>query len=88
MGQEIDLMVNYPRPLRKVDDRGQRKTPEDQNIARRFGKEEVIKWKSKEDNVFASLANGESSQILATKRELYEDYVMYCKDISKTHRGS
>ena len=58
------------------------------HYARRFGKEDVIKWKSKEDNVFASLANGESSQILATKRELYEDYVMYCKDISKTHRGS
>ncbi|NEW97828.1 class I SAM-dependent methyltransferase [Rhodopseudomonas sp. BR0G17] len=39
MGQEIDLLVNYPRTTRNVDERGQTKSEEDRAIARRFGKE-------------------------------------------------
>ena len=39
MGKEIDLMVNYPRSKRDVKDRGIRKTPEDQKLARKFSKE-------------------------------------------------
>ena len=39
MGQEIDLMVNYPKTKRNVDDRGATKTEEDRAIARKFGKE-------------------------------------------------
>ncbi|NEV79331.1 class I SAM-dependent methyltransferase [Rhodopseudomonas sp. BR0C11] len=39
MGQEIDLLVNYPRTKRNVDERGQTKSEEDRAIARRFGKE-------------------------------------------------
>lgn len=37
MGQEIDLMVNYPRAKRNVEARGQEKTEEDRAIARQFG---------------------------------------------------
>lgn len=39
MGIEIDLLVNYPKSKRNVEDRGQTKTEEDRSIARRFGKE-------------------------------------------------
>jgi len=39
MGKEIDLMVNYPRTKRDVNERGEEKTPEDRAIARKFGKE-------------------------------------------------
>ncbi|HLO64383.1 MAG TPA: class I SAM-dependent methyltransferase [Azonexus sp.] len=39
MGQEIDLLVNYPRTKRNVDERGQTKTEEDRRIARQFGRE-------------------------------------------------
>ena len=39
MGQEIDLLVNYPRTKRNVEDRGATKTEEDRAIARRFDKE-------------------------------------------------
>ena len=39
MGQEIDLLVNYPRARRNVDERGQSKTEEDRRIARQFGRE-------------------------------------------------
>ncbi|WP_346295411.1 class I SAM-dependent methyltransferase [Rhodopseudomonas sp. P1] len=39
MGQEIDLLVNYPRTKRNVDERGQTKSEEDRAIARRFGEE-------------------------------------------------
>jgi len=39
MGQEIDLLVNYPRTKRNVDARGAEKTEEDRAIARKFGKE-------------------------------------------------
>jgi SAM-dependent methyltransferase len=39
MGQEIDLLVNYPKTKRNVDERGQSKTEEDRRIARQFGKE-------------------------------------------------
>lgn len=39
MGQEIDLMVNYPKTKRNVEERGAEKTPEDRAIARKFGKE-------------------------------------------------
>lgn len=38
MGREIDLLVNYPRAKRNVDERGQEKTEEDRAIARQFGK--------------------------------------------------
>ena len=39
MGTEIDLLVNYPRTKRNVEDRGQNKTEEDRSIARKFGRE-------------------------------------------------
>ena len=39
MGQEIDLLVNYPRTKRDVKERGAEKTEEDRAIARQFGKE-------------------------------------------------
>jgi SAM-dependent methyltransferase len=39
IGSEIDLLVNYPKSKRNVEDRGQSKTEEDRSIARRFGKE-------------------------------------------------
>jgi len=39
MGQEIDLLENYPRTKRNVDERGQEKTEEDRRIARQFGRE-------------------------------------------------
>ena len=39
MGNEIDLLVNYPKPNRDVFARSQQKTEEDRNIARKFGKE-------------------------------------------------
>lgn len=39
MGKEIDLLINYPRTKRNVDERGMTKTEEDRAIARRFGKE-------------------------------------------------
>ena len=39
MGIEVDLLVNYPKSKRNVEDRGQSKTEEDRSIARRFGKE-------------------------------------------------
>jgi len=39
MGHEIDLLVNYPKPNRKVEERGAEKTPEDRALARQFGKE-------------------------------------------------
>lgn len=39
MGREIDLLVNYPKTKRNVEERGAAKTPEDRAIARKFGKE-------------------------------------------------
>lgn len=39
MGREIDLLVNYPKTKRNVEDRGLTKSEEDRAIARRFGKE-------------------------------------------------
>lgn len=39
MGQEIDLLVNYPRAKRNVAERAQTKTEEDRKIARQFGRE-------------------------------------------------
>jgi len=39
MGQEIDLLVNYPRTKRNVEERGAEKTEDDRKIARQFGKE-------------------------------------------------
>lgn len=39
MGQEIDLLVNYPRTKRNVDERGQTKSEEDRAVARKFGQE-------------------------------------------------
>ena len=38
-GSEIDLLVNYPKSKRNVEDRGQSKTEADRAIARKFGKE-------------------------------------------------
>lgn len=37
--REVDLLANYPRSKRNVDERGQTKTDEDRRIARQFGKE-------------------------------------------------
>jgi len=39
VGQEIDLLVNYPRTRRNVDERGQAKTEDDRRVARQFGRE-------------------------------------------------
>ena len=39
MGKEIDLMINYPKAKRNVDDRGASKTEEDRKLAREFGKD-------------------------------------------------
>jgi ubiquinone/menaquinone biosynthesis C-methylase UbiE len=39
MGIEIDLLANYPRTKRNVEDRGAAKTPEDRAIARQFGRD-------------------------------------------------
>ncbi|MBO0333335.1 class I SAM-dependent methyltransferase [Sneathiella sp. CAU 1612] len=38
MGQEIDLLVNYPKTKRDLTQRGNEKTEEDRAIARQFGK--------------------------------------------------
>lgn len=39
MGKEIDLLVNYPRTKRNVEERGQTKTDEDRAIARCFDRD-------------------------------------------------
>ena len=39
MGQEIDLLVNYPRTVRNTKERGASKTEEDRAVARQFGHE-------------------------------------------------
>jgi SAM-dependent methyltransferase len=39
VGKEVDLMVNYPRSKRNVEDRGEKKTDKDRELARKFGKE-------------------------------------------------
>lgn len=39
MGKEIDLLINYPKPKRNVDERGATKTDEDRQLARQFRKE-------------------------------------------------
>jgi len=39
MGQEIDLLANYPKTQRQVKERGAEKTEEDRAIARQFGKD-------------------------------------------------
>jgi SAM-dependent methyltransferase len=39
VGEEIDLLLNYPRTRRNVDERGQTKTEQDRRVARQFGRE-------------------------------------------------
>lgn len=39
MGEEIDLLANYPRAKRNLSARAEQKTDEDREIARRFGKQ-------------------------------------------------
>jgi SAM-dependent methyltransferase len=39
MGQEIDLLINYPKTKRNVKERGATKTRDDRVIARQFGKD-------------------------------------------------
>ena len=39
MGQEIDLLKNYPRTKRNVDERGATKTDDVRRVARQFGKD-------------------------------------------------
>lgn len=39
MGNEIDLMINYPRTKRNVEERGTEKTEADRALARQFGKD-------------------------------------------------
>jgi len=39
MGQEIDLLINYPKTKRNVKERGATKTRDDRAIARQFGKD-------------------------------------------------
>lgn len=38
MGQEVDLLVNYPKSKRDVEQRGSAKTDADRQLARQFGK--------------------------------------------------
>tara|TARA_B110000003_G_C16564470_1_gene501803 strand:- start:122 stop:781 length:660 start_codon:yes stop_codon:yes gene_type:complete len=39
MGKEIDLLINYPKAKRNVDERGAEKTEDDRALARKFGKD-------------------------------------------------
>lgn len=39
MGKKIDLLENYPRPKRNVEERGREKTEADRRIARQFGRD-------------------------------------------------
>ncbi|MFN0065601.1 MAG: class I SAM-dependent methyltransferase [Chlamydiales bacterium] len=39
MGKEIDLLANYPKTKRNIEERGNTKTEEDRRIARQFGRE-------------------------------------------------
>ncbi len=39
MEREIDLLINYPKSKRNVDERGATKTEEDRELARQFGKD-------------------------------------------------
>ena len=39
MGKEIDLLINYPKSKRNPLERLQKKSPYDQKVARKFGKE-------------------------------------------------
>lgn len=39
MGKEIDLMINYPKSKRNVEERGASKSEEDRALARKFGKD-------------------------------------------------
>lgn len=39
IGKEIDLLVNYPKSKRDISKRGKSKTPEQQKLAREFGKD-------------------------------------------------
>lgn len=39
MGEEIDLLVNYPKAKRNLDERAVGKTDDDRAVARKFGKE-------------------------------------------------
>ena len=39
MGQEIDLLINYPKSKRNLDERMNNKTEKDREIARKFDKE-------------------------------------------------
>jgi SAM-dependent methyltransferase len=39
VGKEIDLMLDYPRSKRNVEDRGEKKTDKDRELARKFGEE-------------------------------------------------
>ena len=39
MGKEIDLLINYPKAKRNVDERGASKSEDDRKLARKFGKD-------------------------------------------------
>jgi len=39
MGKEIDLLINYPKAKRNVEERGASKSEEDRSLARKFGKD-------------------------------------------------
>jgi hypothetical protein len=39
MGKEIDLLINYPKAKRNVEERGASKSEEDRALARQFGKD-------------------------------------------------
>jgi SAM-dependent methyltransferase len=39
MGKEIDLLINYPKAKRNVEERGASKSDEDRALARKFGKD-------------------------------------------------
>ena len=39
MGKEVNLLINYPKSKRNLDERQNNKTEEDRAIARKFGKD-------------------------------------------------
>ena len=39
LGEEIDLLIKYPKAKRNLDERAVNKTDDDRKIARNFGKE-------------------------------------------------
>ena len=52
MGQEIDLLINYPKTKRDLDSRLENKSEDDRKIARQFGKDFLMVIESMDTVVF------------------------------------